>query len=156
MTKRLVFHDFISANTQTTTSSDDKLEILYTSRKPGKYLEPKSGEEIFDQGFDGTVKEWYDLFARFLFSSVPTVEGVEYDFYISPEILTMLECSSFFWPTYVDERNQSSFYEYCIFGVLDFHKKQYQLAVNAYHPTNLVYVVSRETQQILKKIVVKR
>jgi hypothetical protein len=153
MTKRLVFQDFVPFNTQK--SSDDKLEILYTSRKPGNYLEPKSGETIFDQVFDGTVKEWYDLFGSFLCSSIPDVEGVEYDFYISPEILTVLECSSFYWPTYVNEKNQSAFNEYDVFGALNLRKKEYRIAVNAYHPTNLVYLVNRETQQILKKIVVK-
>lgn len=133
----------------------DKPEILYASTKPGNYLEPKTGEPIFDKPFVGTIKEWYELFAHFLASSVPVVERVEYDLYMSPDILSMLECSSFYWPTYVDDKHQSTVEDYEIYGALDFRKKQYQLAVNAYHPRNLVYIANRESQQILKKIIVK-
>lgn len=83
--------------------------IMYWSRRPGRFVNPKTGvDELYQPNFDGTVRDWYNRLQPLLFSmcsELGVVAGL-CSIVASPDTTTMLEVGRDFSITKLPETNE--------------------------------------------------
>ena len=81
-----------------------KCKKWYWSRKPGKFVNKRTGNEANMQGykFPGTVREWYECMHETIIDAANTEEmGNHFNVVVSPDVATICECSVLYRPLFL-------------------------------------------------------
>lgn len=79
---------------------DAEKNKLYWSRMPGKFVNKHTGKEVIGCSFIGTVREWYETLVETCIDAGNFFNlGKDFNAIVSPDILTIFECSVLYKPT---------------------------------------------------------
>ncbi len=99
---------------------EEYVKKLFWSRAPGKFVNKTTGQAFtFPNGlgptFSGTVREWYETLVETLIDAGNHVEKVMLaqpdSVHVGPDVLTLLQCSVLFRPTFSVDDNDVQMYE---------------------------------------------
>ena len=84
-----------------------KCKKWYWSRKPGKFVNKRTGNVVDMQGckWEGSAREWYECMGETIIDAANTEKmGNHFNVIVSPDVATMCECSVLYIPLFLYDK----------------------------------------------------
>lgn len=125
---------------------------LYWSRLPGQFLNSTSGDELPSQSEQMVnILDWYHTLLEVIKKFENPNNKEAKILCVSPDVRVILEHMVFYKPLLKSTVDLYSTQEYGYRGDL----MNYKVFDNAYHPTNIIDIISEDTNELIGSVVVK-